>query len=229
MENLPKAIDTYQRVLELDPDDIEALGRLDALHVASGNWNELLSVLTQEAELTGDAGEALSFQYRIAELYEKRLDDVHRAVDLYQEILGIQTAHEPTLAALEKIKDGNGAPMAAALVLEPVYEITGEHERLLAALEVQVAHTEDPYGKVELLQRMALIAEDRLMDHERAFELYARAVRYASPIKPPIRSPKGSYYFLAQSMLAGRFHNAVEKEDYLAHWAGMMFVLRGES
>ncbi len=178
LENLSKAIDTYQRVLELDPDDIEALGRLDALHVASGNWNELLSVLTQEAELTSDANEALSYQYRIAELYEKHLDDVPRAVELYQEILNIQAAHQPTLDALENIKNGDQAPMAAALVLEPVYEIMGEYERLIAALEVQVAHTQDPYGKVDLLQRTATVAEERLMDHARAFDLYARAVAY---------------------------------------------------
>jgi tetratricopeptide (TPR) repeat protein len=178
LRDLAKAIDTYQRVLELDPDDIEALGRLDALHVASENWNELLSVLTQEAELTSDAGEALSYQYRIAELYEKRLDDVVRAVELYQEILNIQAAHAPTLAALENIKSGSVNPMGAALVLEPIYEVMGEFEKLIGALEVQAVNTEEAFAKVELLQRMAQLAEEQLMDHERAFELYALAVSF---------------------------------------------------
>jgi tetratricopeptide (TPR) repeat protein len=40
------------------------------------NWQELLSVLTRESEMTGDPNEAVSFQYRIAELYEKHLEDV---------------------------------------------------------------------------------------------------------------------------------------------------------
>ena len=35
--------------------------------------------------MTGDPNEAISFQYRIAELYEKHLDDVPRAVELYRE------------------------------------------------------------------------------------------------------------------------------------------------
>ncbi len=43
------------------------------------NWTELLRVLTRESEMTGDPDEAISFQYRIAELYEKHLDDVPRA------------------------------------------------------------------------------------------------------------------------------------------------------
>lgn len=178
LKDVPRAIDTYQRVLELDPDDIEALGRLDALFVAAEDWNELLSVLTREAELASDSAETLSYQYRIAELYEKRLDDMGRAVELYQEILSVHAGHAPTLAALENIKNGSSAALAAALVLEPVYEAMGEYERLLGALEVQVKNTADRFGKVELLQRMALIAEESLHDYNRAFELYGRAIAF---------------------------------------------------
>ncbi|MGC4066070.1 MAG: tetratricopeptide repeat protein [Polyangiaceae bacterium] len=49
--DVARAIDTYQKVLELDPDDMEALGRLDVLYQTANNWQELLSVLTHEAEL----------------------------------------------------------------------------------------------------------------------------------------------------------------------------------
>jgi tetratricopeptide (TPR) repeat protein len=34
--DVPRAIDTYQRVLELDPDDLQALGRLDVLYQTAG-------------------------------------------------------------------------------------------------------------------------------------------------------------------------------------------------
>ena len=176
LQDLERAIDTYQRVLELDPDDFQALGRLDALYAASGNWNELLSVLTQEAELAADSDEAISYQYRIGELYERHLNDVDRAIELYQEILNIQPGHGPTLAALEKIKDGDQAPLAAAAVLEPVYEAMGEYERLIGALEVQAAHAGDVFQKVDLLHRIALLYEENLMAHAPAFETYARAV-----------------------------------------------------
>lgn len=172
-----QAIDTYQRVLELDPDDIEALGRLDALHQESGNWEELLGVLAQEADLTADAEEAIGYQFRIAEIYERKLGDTERAVDLYQEILNIQPGHGATLSALEQIKDGDAAPLAAANVLEPVYEAMGEYERLIGVLEVQVKHASDTFTKVELLHRMAALHEDGLMAHAKAFDMYCRAVR----------------------------------------------------
>jgi len=50
----------------------------------------------------------------IAELYEKKLGDIERAVELYRDILSVQTDHEPTLRALEGIKDGEEAPISAA-------------------------------------------------------------------------------------------------------------------
>jgi tetratricopeptide (TPR) repeat protein len=176
LSDVARAIDTYQRVLELDPDDLTALGRLDILYQTAANWEELLSVLTHEAELTADPAEAVSYQYRIAELYEKHLEDVERAVELYRDILGIQPDHGPTLEALEGIKNGSRAPLAAAGVLEPVYDAMGEWERLISVLEVQVRFTDDPYTKVELLHRVARLYEENLGNHEKAFETYSRAV-----------------------------------------------------
>ncbi len=174
--DVPRAIDTYTKILELDPDDMQALSRLDVLYEQAKNWSELLSVLTRESEMTGDANEAISFQYRIAELYEKHLDDVPRAVELYREILQRQPDHEPTLRALEGLKDGDKDPLGAAAVLEPVYEATSDWPKLIAVHEVQVLRATDPFQQVELLHRIARLYEDALGDHASAFDTYARAL-----------------------------------------------------
>ncbi len=176
LSDVDNAIDSYQRVLELDPDDLTALGRLDVLYQTAENWQELLSVLTHEAELTAEPEEAVSYQYRIAALYEQHLEDVERAVELYRDILGIQPDHEPTLAALERIKSGGKAPLAAAGVLEQIYDASGEWDKLISVLEVQVRFARDPYASVDLLHRVASLYEDSLGAPERAFETYARAV-----------------------------------------------------
>jgi tetratricopeptide (TPR) repeat protein len=174
--DVEKSIDTYQRVLELDPDDVEALSRLDVLYERAENWSELLSVLTRESEMAGDPGEAISFQYRIAELYEKRLDDVPRSIELYREILVQQADHGPTLAALEGIKSGSVDPLGAAAVLEPVYEAGNDWPRLISVHEVQVTHASDPFQQVDLLHRIARLYEDALDNHAAAFDTYARAL-----------------------------------------------------
>jgi tetratricopeptide (TPR) repeat protein len=174
--DVPRAIDTYTKILELDPDDMQALSRLDVLYEQAKNWSELLSVLTRESEMTGDPNEAISFQYRIAELYEKHLDDVQRAVELYREILQRQPDHEPTLRALEGLKDGDKDPLGAAAVLEPVYEAISDWPKLIAVHEVQVRRASDPFQQVDLLHRIARLYEDALGDHASAFDTYARAL-----------------------------------------------------
>jgi tetratricopeptide (TPR) repeat protein len=174
--DVPRAIDTYTKILELDPDDLQALSRLDVLYEQAQNWTELLSVLTRESEMTNDQNEAISFEYRIAELYEKRLEDVARAVELYREILQRQPDHEPTLRALEGLKDGDKDPLGAAAVLEPVYEAASDWPRLIRVHEVQIQHATDSFQKVELLHRVARLYEDALGDHASAFDTYARAL-----------------------------------------------------
>ena len=175
--DVPRAIDTYQRVLELDPDDLQALGRLDVLYQTAQNWPELLTVLQHESELAGDPTEGISYQYRIAELYEKHLDDTARSIELYRDLLQQMPDHAPTLEALEGIKSGVKDPLGAALVLEPVYDATGEWTKLISVLEVQVKAADDAYAKVELYHRVARLQEEMLQDHASAFNTYARAVQ----------------------------------------------------
>jgi tetratricopeptide (TPR) repeat protein len=174
--DVPQSIDTYNKILEIDPDDLQALSRLDVLYEQAQNWQELLVVLTRESEMTADPQEGISFQYRIAELYEKRLEDVARSVELYRDILGQQPDHGPTLVALEGLKAGEKDPLGAAAVLEPVYESAGAWRELISVHEVQVAHADDPFAKVDLLHRIARLHEDALSDHASAFATFARAI-----------------------------------------------------
>ncbi len=174
--DVDQAIDTYQRVLEIDPDDIEALGRLDVLYQSAENWQELLSVLSHESELAADPSESVGYQFRIADLYEKKLGDIERAVELYRDILNIQADHAPTLESLEGIKNGSQAPLSAAGVLEPIYDTMGDWQRLISVLEVQVRFCDEAYEKVELVHRIARLYEESLSLHVDAFQTYARAV-----------------------------------------------------
>lgn len=175
LNQVEKAIETYQRVLELDPDDATALSRLDALYQATGKAEELLSVLEREAELCGDPMRALDFRYRIGELYEQKLDDAYRAVEAYREILDLTPDHGASLAALERMISKNQEAVAAASVLEPVYRAAADSSRLAGVLEVLIQHEDDPLRKVELLHQVAEIYEVHLDDAQRAFAAYSRA------------------------------------------------------
>ncbi len=176
MQDVLAAIEVYQRVLEIDPDDRAALERLDALYQQAEDWPELLTVLQREAELAADPDESTRYRYRIAELYDRKLDDVNHAIELYRELLADFPDHAPTLDALEALMAGDREPVAAALVLEPVYNMVGEWHKLNRVLEVQVQAADDDYHRVELLHRIASVHEEMVGDAGAAFDTYARAV-----------------------------------------------------
>lgn len=174
--DLDKAIDSYQRILEIDPDDVVAISRLDALYQASGNWQELLSVLEREADLAATEDEALGFRFRIADLWHRKLDDADRAVDLFRELLTLEPEHDPSIASLESMLGDGLAPLQAASVLEAVYEQSARWAELAAVYDRQVAHEDDPLRRVEVRHRLGEIRERELGDPGAALEAYAAAL-----------------------------------------------------
>jgi len=188
LADIERAISTYQRMLEIDPDDLTAIGRLDALYQATENWQELLSVLEREADLSPDPVEATAYRYRIGEIWELRISDATRAVDVYRDILTTLPDHEPTMAALERMIGAGREPLAAAGVLEPVYRAAGESAKLVAILEVQVRHEEDAVTRVDLLHQIAELREIHMDQPREAFDAFARALPIDSQREETLQS-----------------------------------------
>ncbi|MBN2528611.1 MAG: tetratricopeptide repeat protein [Deltaproteobacteria bacterium] len=174
-----RAITTYQRILEFDPDDFQAISRLDMLYAEAEEWEDLLSILEREIELVVDPDESVSFKYRIAELYVRHLEDVARAVDYLKDILTVSPDHEPTVRLLEELVAGDAEPMLAAEVLEPLYQDLAEWRKLIGLFEVKLKHVEDDWQKVELYHKAAeLLQSDLHLDSPaEAFEMYARSLQ----------------------------------------------------
>jgi hypothetical protein len=146
--DVPRAIDTYQRILELDPDDLQALSRLDVLYEQAQNWPELLSVLTREAEMAGPAEGRVPVPDRRAlrETARRRVAG-HRALPRHPPSAGAD--HEPTLAALEaaqgRLTRIRSVPPPCS---SPCTRPGATGARSSAVHEVQVAHGTDPFQKV---------------------------------------------------------------------------------
>ena len=171
-----RAIEVYQRILELDPEDLVAIARLDALYLAAEDWEELLGVLEREVDLAVDPADSVAFKYRVAELYEKRLDDAFRAVEVYGEVLEAFPEHEASRDALERMIAAGKEPVAAAQVLEPIYRATNDAARLVAVLGVLAKHDTDPLRRVDLLHQIADLYESQLEQPKAAFDAYAQAL-----------------------------------------------------
>ena len=177
LKDVAAAIETYQTILELDSEDLQAIQSLDRLYGQAARWYDLLAILEREVELSQSTTETAGLKHRIGALWEKELKDLARSVEAYREVLSIDPSHEPTLAALDGIVHGATEPVLAAQVLEPIFEALGDWEKLIDVYEVMVKHADSAARKVELLHRIADHHERKLERPAQAFEAYGRAFR----------------------------------------------------
>ncbi|MCE9573275.1 MAG: tetratricopeptide repeat protein [Deltaproteobacteria bacterium] len=175
--DVTKSIETYQAILDLDADELPAIQALDRLYGQAERWYDLLGNLERQVELAESSGETVALKYRVGHLWQTRLGDVARAIESYREALEIDPGHAETLAALDGLLRGKVEPVMAARVLEPIYEASSEHAKLVDVLEVMVTHNEDPLARVELLHRLTALHEQRLDAPAAAFTSLGRALK----------------------------------------------------
>lgn len=185
LQDQARAIETYTSVLDIDPDDIEAMQALDRLYVQTERWYDLLAILERQTELSGSAAEVVSLRFRIGELWREKLNDPSRAVEAYKRVLEMDPTHEPTLKAIEGMMARGEEPIAAAEVLQPIYESAGDWDKVAVTYEVMVANTQDIPRRVDLLGTLAGIYERRLSNFDASFDAYCRAMR-ADPANPEV-------------------------------------------
>ncbi|HWO11287.1 MAG TPA: tetratricopeptide repeat protein, partial [Polyangiaceae bacterium] len=170
------AILAYREVLAIDPTSDAALGALDALYGRGEMWRELGDNLETRLKLADTEEKQRTLMLRLADLFERRLDQVERAIDTYRDVLERDAYDQSALEALERLSRNPAHELGIAEILEPLYQQQGDYEKLVNVYEVQARHADDSGRKVELLHRIATLHEDVGNNLDRAFQTYARAL-----------------------------------------------------
>ncbi len=184
-----KAISIYEQVLELMPDDREALGRLDNLYAAAGEHAKLERTLEALVRLSAPGKDRAVYELRLGRLRFTALQAPWKAVDAFARVLerrgeGSEPALEGALDSLEqlvqkiKAEDRQLAARAAGL-LEPIYAERGEHLQVISAKETQAAAIEDDEERRAVLLSIASTYERELEQPDMAFLTVARAFSLA--------------------------------------------------
>ncbi len=177
LEDNVGAIETYQQVLSIDPEDADALEALDRLYLGAAEWTSLLDILERREAICDDDAARVEFKFRQAECDYRNLDDIARAIEVYNSVFELDAAHERSIASLEEIISLGGENAAeAARVLVPIYQGLGRAEELVKVYEVLVSATEDSTEAIELLSIIGQIEEDSLQNNKAAFEAWFRAL-----------------------------------------------------
>jgi tetratricopeptide (TPR) repeat protein len=176
-----EAIAAWRAVVdEFGPDD-ESLHALEQLFRATERWDELAETYEQHLDIVTSDGRRLELLADLGDLRQAHLSDPAGALVAYRVALKVTATHGRSRRALEALLDAQDASIRrdSAEVLRPIFEVDGDHAKLLKVLEIEVDTADDPLDKLEKLDKAIQVAEGSLGDAERAHSYARRAVRTA--------------------------------------------------
>ncbi|MBI5513785.1 MAG: hypothetical protein HY909_08450, partial [Deltaproteobacteria bacterium] len=174
--DLPKAIEDYRAILEVDPGDARAVERLDALLVRTAAWRDLAELLERRVNDAVDSEERAGLRFRLGRLRVERLEDPRGAVEAFREILDERRDYRPAIEALEDIA-ATQEPLRLSTVeiLEPLYRDLDDWQKLINVLGVRLEATRDPVDRGGLLREIGRLRETRAKDVRAAYGAYGQA------------------------------------------------------
>ncbi len=173
----------YEQVIMLDPRELEALSRLDAIYTRARAHEELARIL--EAEVVASEGEERArFALRLGQLKRSSLEDPRGALKAYAGILAEAdeegAAYEGAVEAVDeliealKVKQPELVAEAATLI-EQHWVKKGMPLKVVAAKEARIAAATEPEARRGLLLEIGHLYERELEQPEMAFLALTRA------------------------------------------------------
>ncbi len=153
-----KAISIYERVLEIDPDDLHALEAVAGLYGKTGNYQRLAYADEKLLERAEDPEARRKLLLAIAEIYETHLDEPERGFEWYRRAY----LESPTAENLQVV---DGAAERHKLF-----------DELIQIYEGARARAAEPFEQLAASLKIALICEEKLNDPARAFQTLVDAL-----------------------------------------------------
>ncbi len=157
--NQSEAIKAYEKVLELRPDDREAMDYLEKMYERRRDWEKLVAIMEREVELLEDPDDKADALTEVARLATEKLKRSPKPTQLWERVLEMRSEEAAALAALEKIHEHSKDWAALARILE-----------LEASLEP------DEAGQVALYEKLGKIYGERLKDRDKAIATWQRVL-----------------------------------------------------
>jgi tetratricopeptide (TPR) repeat protein len=160
------SLESWMKVLELDPQDVDALRAIAANYRSAGAWEELSQALRRLIQV-GQLGESGIQQEELKELFAQlgelegeTLMRTQDSIDAWREVLEIDQADFRALAALEKL-------FMQEARWEEAVDILERRARALAT----------PGEQIDVLMQAASLWADKIGDGGSAAEVYERVLQ----------------------------------------------------
>ena len=169
------SIRAYNAVIDIEPNDGDALTALDRLYEQSFQWTELSDVIEQRI-LLAEEGDSIALRQRLGDVLRKHLGHPGRAVETFNQILAIQEGEAGAIGALQEMFAAGTEAEEIAPILAPYYA-SKEDWPSLVDLKLACLHfQDDPDDRFVTLSDAGEIALGKMEDREQALVIYGQAL-----------------------------------------------------
>ncbi len=159
----PRAIAAWQAVLDLDADDLAALGQLEAAYAKAGDWMAVSDLQNRRLALATSAWDKVSILGEIARTAEEKRGSIDDAIASWYSALDIDKTHQPAYAELDRL-------LTASNRAHDLVDLLEKKAELMAALG-------DGPGEIAALARAADVWEGQLDNPDAAGEILEKILR----------------------------------------------------
>lgn len=171
-----EAIDAFQRVLNDDAEQREAVEGLSRLYERQAMWPEFIENLRLRVALAETTDERVFLTHRVGQVLEREMDDVHEALTVYSEVLSLDDRHEHSIEALIRISQLEDYREQAAEVLDPLLTAQSRWDDLAELLGKKLQSTVDNVERRDLFSRLSEIHREGRGDIAAAFDALVSAL-----------------------------------------------------
>jgi tetratricopeptide (TPR) repeat protein len=164
-------VNTYNAILQLVPDDRESLDSLAATYESMGRSNDLIQVLTRQAEIAKTPSEKVATLMRVANLWIERFANYNQATRPLEEVIALDPQNREALTRLREIYEKKRA-------WKPLFEVLKRESELAS----------DPAARLSSRIELAKLAGERLHRHADAIALWREVVREAPATEGALES-----------------------------------------
>ncbi len=170
----------YQKVLEIEPTNREALDALARIHESMEQWSEFIEVTRRLIKVTNDRPTKALLYFRCGSVMEAKFGREQDAIRYYDAAIKASSACLPAVHGLRDL-----------------YRRREDWPRVIETLELEVKLWQDDKERAGVFAQIGKILEQHLGDDERALEYYDSALA-VDPDCLPANQALFEHYFAQQ-------------------------------
>lgn len=184
-----RAIAAYQGLLELEPGAEDAYRGLGRIYRGKGRWYDLVALLDRHVAAAKQPNQRVDLYADAATIYEKELDDPHKAIEAHLNALAIDEHARGALGALPRLYRRTEQLDRAVAILTRHAELEGNRGApLLAEAGALALQQGDIDGALRHLDRALALDADHLVALRALAELHEKKGSWSSAVEHLMRA-----------------------------------------